>query len=230
MTEHDTGEARGSDGMRRDDEGPGTEIRGGAETDERISIVGEARLSDGWGKLTQYTLAYRRRDGTRQTLSREVYDHGDGAAILLYDRSRNTVLLTRQFRLPVYLGGDGSGFVEVCAGMLDARAPEAAIRKEVEEETGVSVGEISEIGRYYMSPGSLSERLHCFVGAYSRAMRTGPGGGLVEEGEEIEALEIGFPEAMAMIRDGRIMDAKTVLLLQYAALEGLCSVRPAAGP
>lgn len=189
--------------------------------DGRVRILATDILAEDWARLTKYTLQYRRRDGVEQILTRETYDRGDGAAILLYNAGRHTVLLTRQFRLPAYMTGYRADLIEVCGGLLDSNDPVTAMRREVEEETGVAIGEIAEIGCYYMSPGSVTERIHFFTGAYTPDMRTGAGGGLEREGEEIEVLELDFTEALAMIDDGRIIDAKTILLLQHAALKNL---------
>lgn len=190
----------------------------------RTTIEGREILSKNWGTLSRYSLDYMRQDGTHQHLKREVYDRGDGAAILLYNTDQNTVILTRQMRFPVFLRDNEGDLIEVCAGMLDGEAPAEAIRREAEEETGISLDHVEEIAALYTSPGAVTERLHLFVGAYTGVMRTGPGGGLLHEGEEIAVLELPFPEAMAMIADGRIADAKTVVLLQHAALRGLCKM------
>ncbi|GAB6855739.1 NUDIX domain-containing protein [Asaia astilbis] len=192
----------------------------------RVAVKARETLSDFWGTLWCYTFEFLRRDGTRQLLKREVYDRGDGAAILLYNTQDNTVILTGQMRLPVFLAEGEGDLIEACAGLLDGEDPAAAIRREAEEEAGVSVKSVREIMTVYTSPGSVSERLHLFVGAYTKDMRTGAGGGLVQEGEEIAVLELPFLQAMTMIDDGRIKDAKTIILLQHAALKGLCSLAP----
>lgn len=192
----------------------------------RTTIEGQEILSKCWGTLSRYSIDYMRKDGTHQYLKREVYDRGDGAAILLYNTVQNTVILTRQMRFPVFLRDNDGDFIEVCAGMLDGEGPVEAIRREAEEETGISLDHVEEIAALYTSPGAVTERLHLFIGSYTGAMRTGPGGGLLHEGEEIAVLELPFPEAMAMIADGRIADAKTVVLLQHVALKGLCVLNP----
>lgn len=164
---------------------------------------------------------YRRKDGSWQTLARESYDHGDGVAILLFDPSRGRVLLTRQFRYPAYANGHPEPLIEVVAGMRDGQSPEDAIRHEAEEEAGCRIGTPRRVFEAFMSPGSVTERLMFFVADYSEADRTGAGGGLKEEGEDIEILEPTLDEALAMVERGEIMDAKTIMLLQYAKLNGL---------
>jgi nudix-type nucleoside diphosphatase (YffH/AdpP family) len=178
-------------------------------------------LASGWHVLRRTTLERRRRDGQWVTEQRETYDRGNGATLLLHDVARRTVLLTRQFRFPVYVNGHPDGLlVEAAAGLLDDEAPEAAVRREVEEELGVRVGEVEHVFDLWMSPGSVTERLYFYAAPYTPADRTGDGGGVEEEGEDIEAVELPFDEALAMVDDGRIADAKTVLLLQWAALRG----------
>ena len=178
-------------------------------------------LSDDKYILRKNIFDYRRRDGSWQTLSRETYDHGDGAAILLYDPSRGTVLLTRQFRFPAYANGHPEPLVEVVAGMQENGDPEETIRHEAEEEAGCRVANPRRVFEAFMSPGSVTERLVFFVGEYSAQDRTGAGGGLEAEGEDIEILEPTLDEAFSMIERGEIMDAKTIMLLQYAKLNRL---------
>ncbi|RZS86993.1 nudix-type nucleoside diphosphatase (YffH/AdpP family) [Motilibacter rhizosphaerae] len=178
-------------------------------------------VSDGWHVLRRTTFDLRRADGTWERQQRETYDRGNGAAVLLHDAERGCVLLTRQFRFPAYVNDHPDGMlVEVAAGLLDADDPETAVRRETREELGVEVRELTPVMELFMSPGSVTERLHCFAAAYTATDRTGAGGGVAEEGEDIEVLELPFAEALAMVRDGRIADAKTVLLLQWAALDG----------
>jgi nudix-type nucleoside diphosphatase (YffH/AdpP family) len=175
--------------------------------------------SDGWHVLRRTTFEYRGRDGRWTTQSRETYDRGNGATILLYDPEARTVLLTRQFRLPAYVNDHSDGLLlETAAGLLDDDSPEDAIRREAAEELGVTVGELRHLFDLYMSPGSVTERVHFFAAAFSSADLTGLGGGVAEEGEEIEAVTVRYDEAIAMIDDGRIVDGKTVILLQWAAL------------
>ncbi len=175
--------------------------------------------SQGWHVLRRTTYDYRRRDGSWTTESRETYDRGNGATILLYNLDRNTVLLTRQFRFPVYANDHPDGMlIETAAGLLDDDDPETAIRREAEEELGVEVGDLTHVFDVYMSPGSVTERVHFYAAPYTVADRTGSGGGLAEDGEDIEILELDFTDALSMIADGRIVDGKTIMLLQWAAL------------
>jgi len=175
--------------------------------------------SQGWHVLRRTTYDYRRRDGSWTTENRETYDRGNGATILLFDPARRTVLLTRQFRFPVYVNGHPDGMlIETAAGLLDDDDPETAIRREAEEELGVSVGRLTHVFDVFMSPGSVTERVHFYAAPYTPADRSGPGGGLAADGEDIEILELDFAEALGMIGDGRIADAKTIMLLQWAAL------------
>ena len=178
-------------------------------------------VASGWHVLRRTTFDYRHRDGRWSTEARETYDRGNGAVILLHDVARSTVLLTRQFRWPVYVNGHPDGMlVEAAAGLLDADDPETAIRREAEEELGVTVGPLERVGRIYMSPGSVTELLHFYAAPYTPADRTGAGGGVADDGEDIEVVELPFAEALERCRDGRIADAKTILLLQWAALHG----------
>lgn len=193
-----------------------------------VTIKSVQLLSDNWYKLNKYTLEYRRPDGTMEEQQREAYDRGNGAAILLYNRSRRSVILTRQFRLPTYINGNSSGMmIEVCAGLLDEDSPEDCIRREAEEETGYRISEVSKVGEAYMSPGSVTELLHFFAAEYADDMKTGTGGGLEAEQENIEVLELPFDRALAMIESGEIRDAKTIMLLQHAKLHGLVPPPPA---
>lgn len=178
-------------------------------------------LASGWHVLRRTTLERRRPDGTWTTEQRETYDRGNGATLLLYDADRRTVLLSRQFRFPAYANGHPDGMLlEAAAGLLDDEDPETAVRREVEEELGVAVGEVEHVFDVWMSPGSVTERLHFYAAPYSPADRTGAGGGLDEEGEDIEVVELDVDVALDMIDDGRIADAKTIMLLQWAVLRG----------
>jgi len=178
-------------------------------------------LASGWHVLRRTTMDRRRSDGEWVAEQRETYDRGNGATLLLYDAERRTVLLTRQFRYPVYVNGHPDGLLlETAAGLLDDDAPEVAVRREAEEELGVAVGEVQHVFDVFMSPGSVTERLHFFAAPYRPADRTGEGGGLEEEGEDIEVVELPFDETLDMVDDGRIADAKTIMLLQWAALRG----------
>lgn len=178
--------------------------------------------SQGWHVLRRTTFDYRRRDGEWVTQQRETYDRGNGATILLYDSDRAVVLLTKQFRYPAYVNGHLDGMlVETAAGLLDDDDAETAIRRETYEELGVHLGAVRHVFDVFMSPGSVTERVHFFAAPYSRRQVDGPGGGVVAEGEDIEALEIPFVEVLDMVADGRIVDAKTIMLIQWAALKGV---------
>lgn len=190
---------------------------------ERIRILNVETLSDDWYVLKKTTFEYQRKDGTWQTQSRETYDRGNGATILLYNRDKHTVLLTRQFRYPAYANQHDSGvLIEACAGLLDAREPEEAIKRETEEETGYRVENVRKIFESYMSPGSVTEKLFFFVAEYSEAEKVNDGGGLASDGEDIDIVELELDEALRMLETGDIMDGKTIMLLQYAKLHGLC--------
>jgi nudix-type nucleoside diphosphatase (YffH/AdpP family) len=188
---------------------------------DRVRVREVRVLSNDKYVLRKASFDYQRRDGTWQTQSRESYDRGNGAAILLYDPDRDTVLLTRQFRYPAYENGHPAPLIEAVAGMLDEGSPEKTIRREAEEEAGCRIASPRRIFEAFMSPGAVTERLTFFVAAYSAADRIGAGGGLVAEGEDIEILEPTLDEALAMIDSGAIIDAKTIMLLQYAKLHGL---------
>ena len=186
--------------------------------EDRIRIHKVETLSDDWFVLKKTTFDYRRSDGTWQRQSRETYDRGHGATILLYNRERRTVVLVRQFRFPAYVEGHPGFLIEAPAGLLDQATPEVRIKAEVEEETGYRIGEVHKVFEAFMSPGSVTERLHFFVAEYDPASRPGSGGGVAEEGEDIEVLELTMEQAMAMMASGEIADGKTIMLLQYAAL------------
>jgi nudix-type nucleoside diphosphatase (YffH/AdpP family) len=185
---------------------------------DRVRITAEEVLSDNWYLLKKISFDLRRRDGTWQPQTREVYDRGNGATILLYNRARRTVVLTRQFRIPAFVGGHSGFLIESAAGLLDNASPEQRIRAEVEEETGYRVGAVDKILEAFMSPGSVTERLHFFVAEYEAGDRIGAGGGVADEGEDIEVLELGYDRAIAMVANGEIADGKTIMLLQYLQL------------
>ena len=189
---------------------------------ERVRIVEQRVLADDWFVLKKNIFDYRHSSGRWQRLQRETYDRGDGAALLLFNRARGTVVLTRQFRFPAYANGLADGMlVEACAGLLDNEAPEVAIRREVEEETGFAVRMPRKVFEAFMSPGSVTERLHFFVAEYEPGDRVSQGGGDASEGEDIEVPELPLERALAMIGTGEIQDGKTIMLLQHAALVGL---------
>lgn len=190
-----------------------------------VRIRSETLLSDFWGRLRKVSFDFTRRDGTVETQSREVYDRGDGAAILPFDPDRGTVLLVRQFRIPAYLNGHDGYLIEACAGVLEGRDAEAAIRKEAQEELGYRFGKVTPVFEVFMSPGSVTERIACFTTTYSPADRISEGGGAAHEGEDIEVLELPLEQALGMIASGGIVDAKTIMLLQRARLSGLAAMR-----
>lgn len=192
-----------------------------SKTSERIRITSVDVLSDHWYVLRKFTFDFRRKSGQWQSLVREAYDRGNGAAILLYNTAQRTVILTRQFRLPAFVNDHDGMLIEACAGLLDKDDPETCIRKETEEETGYRVANVRKVFEAFMSPGSVTEKLHFFVGEYAARDKVSEGGGLAHDGEDIEVLEMTLDEALGKIDRGEIMDAKTIMLLQYARLKGL---------
>lgn len=187
-----------------------------------ISILKTEILSDNWYTLKKVTYTIAKKDGTTETQSREAYDRGNGAVILLYNKISGTVILTRQFRLPTFINGNTTGMlIEACAGLLDNDNPEDCIKRETEEETGYKISKVEKVFEAYMSPGSVTEILHFFIAEYSPEMKIANGGGLEEEGENIEVLELSFNDALAMIDRGEIMDAKTIMLLQYLRIKNI---------
>jgi nudix-type nucleoside diphosphatase (YffH/AdpP family) len=186
---------------------------------KNINILNTEILSNNWYTLKKITYEYVKKDGTKQTQSREAYDRGNGATILLYNQAQSTIILTRQFRLPTYINGNNSGLlIEACAGLLDKDNPEDCIRRETEEETGYKVTDVRKIFEAYMSPGSVTEILYFFIAAYSKEMKVADGGGVAHEEENIEVLELDFEKALKMMETGEIKDAKTIMLLQYIRL------------
>ena len=184
-----------------------------------INVIKNKILSENWFVLRNYTYELTRSNGEVVRHKREVYDRGNGATILLYNREKNSVVLTRQFRIATYVNGNESGeLIEACAGLLDDDTPEDCIRKEAIEETGYQVGKVEKLFAAYMSPGGVTELIHFFAAEYSEAMRANSGGGV--EDEAITVLELSFPQALAMVKDGRICDGKTMMLLQHAQLAG----------
>lgn len=187
-----------------------------------VKILETQILSDNWYTLKKITYEYAKRSGKVMTQTREAYDRGNGATILLYHPDQKTVILTRQFRMPTFINGNESGMlIEACAGLLDNENPEDCIRRETEEETGYKISKVRKIFEAYMSPGSVTEILHFFIAEYRNDMKVSEGGGAEDEEENIEVLEIPIDEAMAMIDSGEIKDGKTILLLQYIRLHGI---------
>jgi len=190
----------------------------------KIKNIEKRVLSDDWYTLNKYSFEYHREDGTWETQHREAYDCGDGAAILLFNRDKKTVLLTRQFRMPTYTNGNDDGMmIEVCAGLLDGLYPEECIKKEVLEETGYLINTVDQVMVTYMCPGSVTQKLYLFLAEYDQTMKIDDGGGAADETENIEVLEYDFEESLNMISKGAIKDVKSITLLQYAALTGVFS-------
>src|SRR5919205_387521 len=173
---------------------------------EKVKVTNTTILSNNWYTLKKVTFDYLKKNGQWQKQHREAYDRGNGATILLYNKDLKTVVLTRQFRLPTYINGNETGMlIETCAGLLDQDNPEDCIRRETEEETGYRISHVEKIYEAYMSPGSVTEILYFFVGEYSKNQKIGEGGG-VDEGEEIDVLELKFEKAWNMIKTGEIKD------------------------
>lgn len=188
----------------------------------KVKILKTEILSDNWYTLNKVTFEYQKKDGTLETQSREAYDRGNGATILLYNKESKSVILTKQFRLPTYINGNEDGMmIEACAGLLDKDNPEDCIRKETEEELGYEISDVKKVFEVYMSPGSVTEILYFFIAEYSKSMKVNDGGGLADEQEEIEVLELDIDKALAMIDSGEIKDAKTIMLLQHVRLKGI---------
>ena len=190
-------------------------------TKDRVRIIDTTILSNDWFVLKKTTFDFQRRDGTWQRQSRETYDRGNGATILLFNRDRRTVVLTRQFRLPAFVNGHDGMMIEAAAGLLDNASPEERIRAEAEEETGYRVDNVQKVFEAYMSPGSVTEKLHFFIAEYDASTRVGHGGGVEAEGEDLEVIELTLDDALDAVRRGEIVDAKTIMLLQFAALNAV---------
>ena len=190
---------------------------------KQIRIKQVETLSDDWYVLKKATFEYQRRDGSWQTVSRETYDRGNGATILLYNRLKKTVILTRQFRFPAFVNDHSGVLIETCAGLLDKDNAEDCIRRETEEETGYKVSSVKKIFEAYMSPGSVTEVLYFFIAEYAKNMKVNEGGG-VDLHEDIEVMELDFENAYSQINTGEIKDGKTIMLLQYAKLNNLFSL------
>lgn len=190
--------------------------------DQAVKIIETKILSDNWYTLKKITFDLKDQKGTWHRQSREAYDRGNGAVVLLYHPKKKTVILTRQFRMPTYLNGNNTGMlIEACAGLLDHDHAENCIRREILEETGYQIEKIQKIFESYMSPGSVTEILHFFIAEYSNENKINNGGGLESEQEDIEVLELSFAEALKWIQTGEIKDAKTIMLLQYAQIHQL---------
>ena len=189
---------------------------------DRVKITDTTILSDNWYVLKKVNYEYRQKDGSWLTYSREAYDRGNGATILLYNSIAKTVILTRQFRMPTFINGNESGMlIEACAGLLDKDNAEDCIRRETEEETGYRLRDVRKVFEAYMSPGSVTEILYFFVAEYEKSMKVNDGGGVEHEQENIEVLEFNFDDALKMIESGEIKDGKTIMLLQYLQIHNL---------
>lgn len=188
-----------------------------------IKIIKTEIISKAWSLFKQVTFEYLQKDGNWQTQKREIYERGNASVIILYNKKQHTIILTKQFRLASYLNGNETGMlIEACAGMLDKNeSPENAVIRETQEETGYKVNSVSKVFESYMSPGSLTEILYFFIAEYSYEMKISEGGGVANEQENIEVLEINFNEALSMIDSGKIKDAKTIMLLQYLRLKNI---------
>ncbi len=187
----------------------------------QIRNISEKLLSDNWYILKKYTYELQLRNGSWQKQEREVYDRGNGAVILLYNKVKNSVILIRQFRMPMYVNGYQNFLIEAAAGLLDNASPEERIIAEAEEETGFKVDKIEKVFEAFMSPGSVTEKLHFYIAEYNEQNRQSSGGGLVDEGEDIEVLEWPFPKALNAIKTGEIVDGKTIMLIQHLALNSI---------
>lgn len=189
---------------------------------EKVKIISTEILSSNWYTLKKLTYQIQKTNGDLQTQQREAYDRGNGATILLYNKEKKTLILTRQFRLPTFINGNKTGMlIEACAGLLDQDNPEDCIRRETEEETGYKVSDVRKIFEAYMSPGSVTELIYFFIAEYSPLMKVHDGGGMEHEQEDIEVLELPMEEAFGMISNGEIKDGKTIMLLQYAKLNNI---------
>lgn len=187
----------------------------------RIRNLSAEILSDNWYTLKKYSFEYLNKTGEWQPQEREAYDRGNGAAILLYNKAANKIILTKQFRLPTYVNGNKDGFlIESCAGLLDDNNPEDCIKQECIEETGYHLDKVERVFEAYMSPGSVTEILYFFIAEYSTEQKQSQGGGLASEQEEIEVMELSITEALAMIDNGQIKDAKTIMLIYHLLVKG----------
>lgn len=185
----------------------------------RVKIIRESILYQGWSTLIQYVIDYIRSDQHTETLVREIYDSGDGVVVLLYNNKTDKILLIRQFRLPVYLNGHPTGFIlECCAGLLDHHQPESTAKKEIEEETGYRLQNIHKIYEAFATPGAHKEKIHYYYGLYDEQMQISQGGGLITENEDIEIIEYPYSQIPELLKSGAIIDSKTIILLQWALL------------
>lgn len=189
---------------------------------DQVKIINTEILSSNWYILKKVTYEYRKKDGSVLTQSREAYDRGNGATILLYNIQQRTVILTRQFRIPTYINGNETGMlIESCAGLLDKDNPEDCIRRETAEETGYQIKDVKKVYEAYMSPGSVTELIYFFIAEYEASMKVDEGGGVAHEEENIEVMEMTIDQAMTMVASGAIKDGKTIMLLQYLKLSGI---------
>ena len=190
---------------------------------QKLKNITNKILSSEWATLNQIDYDFQFKDGTWKRISRESYDRGNGACVLLYNKQKNTVILTKQFRMPAYANNKNDGMsIEVCAGAIDKNeAPEVCIIRETEEEVGYKIPKATKVLEAYTSPGAVTEKMYLFVAEYTDAMQVNAGGGLASENEEIEVLEISFTKVIQMMKDQTIMDAKTIMLLQYAQINKL---------
>lgn len=187
-----------------------------------VKIKSVEVLSDNWYTLRKIVFDFKKNNGEWETVSREAYDRGNGATILLYNLQRRTVLLTCQFRIPTYMNGNETGMmIEACAGLLDKDNAEGCIRRETEEETGYKIKDVKKIYEAYMSPGSVTEILYFFIAEYESNMKISDGGGIDEEHEDIQVVEMDFDTAFNMVKTGEIKDGKTIMLLQYLRMENI---------
>lgn len=186
---------------------------------KRVTIDGVETLSHRWANLRLYKIYYTRTDGRTQALEREVHDHGHGACVLPYDATRGTILLVKQFRLPVFLSGESGDLIEVCAGLLDGDPPETCVQREAIEELGYRIDNLRQVASTFMTPGGVTERITMFLADYRAEWKVGSGGGHAAEGEDIEVLEMPFAEAWSMLQKGQLADAKTVMSLMFLERE-----------
>ena len=188
-----------------------------------LKNITKTTLSKEWAKLERIDYDYQFKNGEWKRISRECYNRGNGSAILLYNLEKNTVILTKQFRMPIYENNKSEGMsIEVCAGAIDNNDdPLETIIRETEEEVGYKINNAKKVLTAYTSPGALTEKMFLYVASYNTDMKISEGGGLDSENEEIEVLELQFSKALEMIKNEEIIDAKTIMLLQYAQINKL---------